>query len=152
MLIKIQKLWPANAKYTSFKGEDGRDYKGEADLYEKITEGMTIDPPSAKPSEWTDQKGNSRTTYWLPKGFDPNTVGHIIPQPAPQHLNGPSNASPAPPRQNGNGSSPFRTPSEMFVSEIVASAMRSGKFDTQDIKLLALAAVETWKEVESRLH
>jgi hypothetical protein len=79
MQIVVQKIWPndQNKANGKFVGTDGRTYFIEARFHGRLFEGMTIDPPSAKPSEF-----NGKTNYWLPKGWGPPEQSQAA-QPAP---------------------------------------------------------------------
>lgn len=147
MQITIQKIWPMDAGKANgkFVGTDGKSYFIEAAMFPLIAEGMTIDPPSVKPSVY-----NGKTNYFLPKGFVPRAVtgeeAHAAAPPQPTHTTHPPPA--AAPRANGATPPPFFSEVEksgyIFVTGCMQQALSSAKYDTQDIPLLAQALVDAW--------
>ena len=67
---------------------------------------------------------------------------------APSNGNAVPASSNRPPATTGNGQT---KDAAMFVMGVVGRAMGSGKFDTQDIPLLAKAAAAAWNEVKGSL-
>lgn len=140
--ITVQKLWPLEGKPNGgFKGTDGKTYKCDAATYGRLQEGMTFES-NVKPSEW-----QGKTFYWLPKDFKPdnNTVGAIIPQPAPN-----GHASPAP--STGNGYVPEQEKQGYIMCsvmmKILADAQTQGGHppNTEDMALFAQCATAVWRD------
>lgn len=160
MQITVQKIWPFNPKYISFKGTDGRDYKGEPWLHSKLQEGMTIDV-EVKPSNYTGKDGNPKTTYWLPKDFTLPSNG--APAAPPPPLNGSYNQVPRdihgnvhkaalaemgnpPTRPLANGSySEVEKSGYIFVTGCLQQALSAG-LQAKDIPVVAETLVAAWND------
>lgn len=154
MQVTVSKIWPLDPtkKSGGFKGTDSVNYYCEIGAYHLLSEGTTYEV-NARPYV---SKSTGKTSYIVDKSFHPPNavVGGAAPsqEPPPQAQNNgwqrPAPQQPAPPRPASNGDSKS---GEMFVMGVVGRAMGSGKFETQDIKLLALAAAEAWGEVRGKL-
>lgn len=144
--ITVQTIYPIaeGAKSGSLKGADGNIYKFLPWQAKFVREGETIEVPISE-SEF-----NGKVYKWFAKTWPPKDQQNAARQAAPQ----PQPAAPSP--GHNNPPAPSYSPNgtkdaAMFVMGVVGRAMGSGKFDTQDVKLLALAAAEAWNEVKGKL-
>jgi hypothetical protein len=144
MQITIQKLWPLTPGKANggFVGTDGKNYKCEAATLGVLQEGMTLDV-NVKPSEW-----QGKTFYWLPRGYMPPSNGAAPPpaQPTPPR---PANTAPT---QSSNGDVPEQKKQGYIMVSVMMKLLaeaqtQTGKpIDTQDLPLLADAAVAVWNK------
>ncbi len=118
--------------------------------------------PAKEGKKYGSIKDAAGNTYWVPKemiaGF---TAGSTVDVPLSQQTWGSNvvqvvsgHANPAPvasPNPGGATTIDERKEATIFVTGIVGRAIGSGKFDTQDIPLLAKAALAAWNEVKSSL-
>lgn len=155
MNITVQKIWPLDPTKNSggFKGTDGVNYYCEIGAYHLLREGMTFD---ANPRPYV-AKSSGKTSYILPKDWHPpaTVVGNGAAPPPPLSTYSTPEALGGP-RQAASGAAPAFFPEidrqgyivVQCLMKILADAQtQAGKpVDTQDIPLLAQAAVQTWKE------
>lgn len=120
-----------NPKFGSIKGADGVYYSIGAGVLERYRKGMSFDAPV------TSRDYNGKTYYSIPDSFDPSKSSETTA--AKPAVNGHS---------NGNGQT---KDAAMFVMGVVGRSMGSGKFETQDIPLLAKAALAAWNEIKGSL-
>ncbi len=157
MQVTVSKIWPLDPtkKSGGFKGTDSVNYYCEIGAYHLLSEGTTYEV-NARPYV---SKSTGKTSYICDKSFHPtNAVVGGVPSGQPRAgetaeagtWSRPSAPAPAPPRPQANGNGDTKS-GEMFVMGVVGRAMGSGKFETQDIKLLALAAADAWHEVKAKL-
>lgn len=158
--ITVEKVFPmtADAKSGGLKATDGNIYKFLAWQAKFIRQGETIEVPISE-SEFNGKIYKWFAKTWPSKDQQQAARQATSPpqQPAPQQP-GPPNIPPTgyvpqtrpatPPPSNGNGQT---KDAAMFVMGVVGRAMGSGKFDTQDIPLLARAAAQAWNEVKGQL-
>lgn len=142
--VTVQKIWSndQNKALGKFVGTDGNTYFLDAAVHVGLVEGVTLSPPSVRPSDY-----NGKTNYFFPKGWKPPVSNGVAP-PATQ---------PTPPRPAANGSAPAAyVPEQEKQGYIMVSVMmklladaqtQAGKpVDTQDLPLLADAAVACWRD------
>jgi hypothetical protein len=144
--ITIQKVWPLTPGKANggFVGTDGKNYKCEAATLGVLHEGMTLDV-NVKPSEW-----QGKTFYWLPRGYMPPSNGAAPPPTTAPAVPTTSGRIAVPPASNGY------VPEQEKQGYIMVSVMmklladaqtQAGKpVDTQDLPLLADAAVAVWNK------
>lgn len=133
MKIKyVNKPKNPDGKFGNIKGDDGDTYFVNVACLGKYSVGMEIDPP------FENQKWGQNVVKVIPPHFDPANGN------APPAAQAPQRA----PQTNSNGQT---KDAAMFVMGVVGRAMGSGKFDTQDIPLLAKAAAAAWNEVKGSL-
>lgn len=157
MLVTVQKIWPLDPtkKSGGFKGTDGVNYYCEIGAYHMLSEGATYEA-DARPYV---SKSTGKQSFIMPKEWHPPaTAGNAPQQNVPAQTY--AQAQPAPPRPATNGAAP--PPFQPTVGDlerqgyiVVCSLMKTlaeaqvgaGKpIDTQDLPLLAQAAVTTWRE------
>jgi len=139
--ITVEKLFPPQdgAKSGGIRGTDGRVYRVKTASFDRYQVGQTFNV-AVKETEF-----NGKSYFWLPDEFNPGPLSSnsSAPSQAPAPL-----GHNRPPVASGNVQT---KDAAMFVMGVVGRAMGSGKFDTQDIPLLAKAAIAAWNEVKGSL-
>ncbi len=142
MQVTVQKIWPPfkpTDDSSNFIGTDGKKYYLDIVSHRMLVEGMTIECDAQQKFP----KDRSKPPYYVIQGgFSP--VGNVPPADRPVSNGHVANNSPAPPAGNGSRADGFRSPRQMFISEVVSRAMSSGTFNAADIALLAGSAAEAW--------
>lgn len=148
MQVTVQKIWPLDPtkKSGGFKATDGYNYYCEIGAYHLLQEGATYEA-DARPYV---AKSTGKTSYIMPKDWHPPASGGngtSAPHPTP--------ASTAAPRPAANGAAPYVPEADkqgyivvQVLMKLLADAqIQAGKpVDTQDLPLIAQAAVQTWNE------
>ena len=132
LTVKFANPAAEGKKFGSIVDTAGNRYPCPAAIVSQFQKGQTYEV-ALKKETWS---GNQVQVI----GGAPSN-GNAAPAPAPAG----HNRSPV---QSGNGQT---KDAAMFVMGVVGRAMGSGKFDTQDIPLLAKAAAAAWNEVKGSL-
>jgi hypothetical protein len=154
--IVADKVWPAKEgkKFGSIVDPSGARFMLPVGMQDAFQRGQTYEVP-------TSQKKWGQDVVTLIEGRPGSAGSGAVaqqaapphPQYAPQPNTGLQSATPprpAPaPSYSGNGTQ--TKDAAMFVMGVVGRAMGSGRFDTQDIPLLAKAAATAWNEVKGTL-